>query len=77
MALVVEGVDGGMDGAVEMVEITKGLMGEEMPLEVAPEMFDGIELGGVLRQPFDAEPGPDALVCKMALMDKYINHPMQ
>ena len=47
-----------MDGAVEMVEVTKGLMGEEMPLQVAPGMFDVVQLGGVLWQPFDGQPGP-------------------
>src|SRR5512132_1706902 len=47
-----------MDGAVEMIEITKGLVGEKMPLQVAPGMFDVVQLGGVLRQPFDAQPRP-------------------
>ena len=47
-----------MDGLVEMVEITEGLMGEEVPLQVAPDVFDVVQFGGVLRQPFDAQPGP-------------------
>ena len=47
-----------MDGAVEMVEVSEGLMGEEMPLQVTPSMFDVVQLGGVPRQPFDAQPWP-------------------
>src|SRR5512144_2664830 len=58
LALFVEVIDGGMDGLVEMIEVAKGLMGEEMPFEVAPEMFDLIQFGSVLRQPFDAQPWP-------------------
>jgi hypothetical protein len=39
LALLVEVIDDGMDGTVEM-EIAKGLVSEEMPLQVAPGMFD-------------------------------------
>ncbi len=57
-ALRVEVVDGGMDGAVKMFEITEGLMGEEVSFEVAPGVLDIVQLWGILRQPFDGEPGP-------------------
>jgi hypothetical protein len=58
LALGVEVEDGGMDRLVESIGVAKGLMGEEMPFEVAPDMFDVVEFGGILRQPFDAEPWP-------------------
>jgi hypothetical protein len=45
-----------MDRVVEIIGVAKGLMGEEMSLEVAPGMFDIVQFGGVLRQPFDGQP---------------------
>jgi hypothetical protein len=35
LALLVKVINGGVDGALEMVDIAKGSMGEEMPLQVA------------------------------------------
>ena len=58
LALLVEVGDGGVDGLVEMVRVAEGLMGEEVPLQVAPDVFDVVQFGGVLGLPFDAQPGP-------------------
>src|SRR5271157_4608282 len=55
-SLLVEVVDGGVDGLVEGVDIGEGLMGEVMRLGVAPDDFDVIELWSVFGQPLDGEP---------------------
>jgi hypothetical protein len=56
LTLLVAGVDGGVDGLVERVDILEGLVGEMVRLEVAPDRFDVVEFGGVFRQPLDGEP---------------------
>src|SRR3954449_8800761 len=43
-------------GAVEIVRSGERLMSEVMPLEVAPDPFNVVELRGVFRQPLDGEP---------------------
>src|SRR3954471_11123483 len=45
-----------VDGAVEIVRSGERLMSEVMPLEVAPDPFNVVELRGVFRQPLDGEP---------------------
>lgn len=55
-ALLVEVVDGVVDGLVECCDIGEGLMGEVMRLEVAPDGFDVVEFGSVFGQPLDGEP---------------------
>ena len=57
-AFLVEVNDSGLDSAVEVIGITKSLVGEEMLLEIAPGVFNGVQFGCVLRQPFDRQPGP-------------------
>src|SRR3954451_23807755 len=47
---------GVLDGAVEVFRSREGLMGEVMPLQVAPETLDVVQLRGVFRQPLDPEP---------------------
>jgi hypothetical protein len=42
----------------EAAAIGRAQVGALLPLDVAPEGFDGIELGGVGGQSFDREPGP-------------------
>jgi len=55
-ALLVAGVDGGVDGLVERVDILEGLVGEMVGLEVAPDRFDVVEFGRVFGQPLDGKP---------------------
>ena len=45
-----------MDSAVEMIDIGEGLMGEEVPFQIAPGSLDVVEFRGVFRQPFDGQP---------------------
>src|SRR5215207_1599865 len=45
-----------VDSAVEVIRAGEGLVSEVMPLQVAPDRFDVVELWGVFRQPLDPEP---------------------
>src|SRR5215211_3616576 len=53
MALCVELGDCVLDGAVEVIRAGECLMSEVMPLQVAPDRFDVVQLRGVFRQPLD------------------------
>ena len=57
MALRVELGDCVLDGAVEVIGTGERLVSEVMPLQVAPEHLDIVQLRGILRQPLDREPG--------------------
>ena len=48
--------DGLVDGAVEVIRAGERLMSEVMPLQVAPENLDVVQLRRVFRQPLDREP---------------------
>src|SRR5215207_7382171 len=48
--------DGFVDGLVEVFGSGEGLVGEVMPLHVAPSLLDVVEFGSVLWQPFDPKP---------------------
>src|SRR3954452_5939924 len=48
--------DGLMDGAIEVFRFPERLMGEVMPLQVAPDRFDVVELGSIFRTPSVPEP---------------------
>src|SRR4051812_16415352 len=52
----IEFPDGVVDGLIEVVRSGEGLMSEVMPLEVAPETLDIVQLRSVFRQPLDPEP---------------------
>ena len=45
-----------VNGAVEVIRAGERLMSEVMPLQVAPDPFDIVQLRGVCRQPLDREP---------------------
>jgi hypothetical protein len=45
-----------LDGAIEVIGAGEGLMCEVMPLQVAPEHLDIVQLRSVFRQPLDREP---------------------
>lgn len=47
-----------MDGAVQMIGVGKGLMGQEVAFEVAPGSLDIVQLRGIFGQPFEGEPMP-------------------
>src|SRR3954466_9071194 len=51
----VEFPDSIVDGLIEVVRSGEGLVSEVMPLEVAPDPFNVVELRGVFRQPLDGE----------------------
>ena len=51
MAFGIECHDSLVDGFGEVFGTSEGLMGEIMPLQVAPHPFDLIELRGVFREP--------------------------
>src|SRR5215213_6815628 len=48
--------DSFMDGAVEVIRAGESLVSEVMPLQVAPEDLDVVQLRGIFRQPLDREP---------------------
>src|SRR3954452_17929894 len=45
-----------VDGAVEVIRTGERLMSEVMPLQVAPETLDVVQLRSIFRQPLDREP---------------------
>src|SRR3954463_9522999 len=45
-----------VDGAVEVIRAGERLMSEVMPLQVAPETLDIVQLRSIFRQPLDGEP---------------------
>src|SRR3954449_389202 len=45
-----------VDGAVEVIRTVERLMSEAMPLQVAPETLDVVQLRSIFRQPLDSEP---------------------
>src|SRR5215211_3814006 len=45
-----------VDGAVEVIRTVERLMCEVMPLQVAPETLDIVQLRSIFRQPLDGEP---------------------
>src|SRR5436305_4916483 len=52
----IEFPDGIMDGLIEVFRSGEGLVGEVMPLQVAPETLAIVQLRSVFRQPLDREP---------------------
>src|SRR3954466_2905225 len=55
----VEFPDSIVDGLIEVFRSGEGLVSEVMPLQVAPETLDVVQLRSVFRQPLDREPvGP-------------------
>src|SRR5829696_3423355 len=52
----IEFPDSIVDGAIEIVRSRERLMSEVVPLQVAPDRFNVVELWGVFRQPLDREP---------------------
>src|SRR3954452_7236823 len=52
----IEFPDGVVDGLIEVVRSGEGLVSEMMPLQVAPETLDIVQLRSVFRQPLDPEP---------------------
>ena len=73
-ALAVEGLDGLVDGDVEGVGVAEGAVGEVVALQVAPGPLDVVQLGRVLRQPLDREPGPrrQRLPARLARVDRAV-----
>src|SRR4051794_9275986 len=56
VSLGIEFHHGVLDGAVEVIRTVERPMSEVMPLQVAPDPFDVVQLRGVFRQPLDPEP---------------------
>ena len=52
----VEFPDSIVDGLIEVFRSRGGLVSEVMPLQVAPDRFDVVQLRSVFRQPLDPEP---------------------
>src|SRR4051794_38040625 len=52
----VEFPDSIVDGLIEVFRSRGGLVSEVMPLQVAPDRFDVVQLRGVFRQPLEREP---------------------
>src|SRR3982750_1163150 len=52
----VEFPDSIVDGLIEVFRSRGGLVSEVMPLQVAPEHLNIVQLRSVFRQPFDREP---------------------
>src|SRR6516165_6488458 len=55
-SLLVQVGHGCMDGAIERIGVSEGVMGEMVRLEIAPDHLDVVELGCVFWQPLDGEP---------------------
>src|SRR4051812_1124575 len=74
LALAVEGLDGLMDGGVEGVGVAEGPVGEVVALQVAPGALDVVQLGRVLREPLDREPGArgERLPARLAGVDRAV-----
>ena len=51
LSLLVEAVDGAVDGTVEVIGVGKAAVGEVVPLEITPARLDRIELGRILGVP--------------------------
>jgi hypothetical protein len=47
-----------VDRPIEVVDVGEGPVGEMTALQMQPLALDGVELGRVLRQPEDLDPGP-------------------
>src|SRR5271165_5243079 len=56
VSLGVQGGHSGVNGSVEIVGVSEGLMGEMMSFEIAPDGLDVVEFGSVFGQPLDGEP---------------------
>src|SRR5271166_711246 len=56
VSLGVQGGHSGVNGSVEIVGVSEGLMGEMMSFEIAPDGLDVVEFGCVFWQPLDGEP---------------------
>ena len=54
--LLVQVLDRFVDGCIEHDRIAERLVGEMVPLQVAPAQFDVVEFRRVTRQPFDRDP---------------------
>jgi hypothetical protein len=57
-ALLVELLDGGVDGAGEVGCVLEGAVGQVVPLEVAPGALDVVQFRGIPWQPLHRDPGP-------------------
>ena len=57
-ALGVEGVDGALDGEVELADLAEDAVGQVVALQVALGTLDVVQLQGVHREPLDRQPGP-------------------
>ena len=56
VSLGVQAGYGGVDGAIEVLGLGEGLVGQMMRFEIVPDDLDVVEFGRVLGQPFDGEP---------------------
>ena len=56
ISLGIEFPDGIVDGAIKVIRTGERPVSEVMPLQVAPDPFDIVELWSVFRQPLDPEP---------------------
>ncbi len=69
MSFAIEHPDRLVDGIIEVVWTRESLVSKMMLLQIAPELFDVVELRRVFRQPLDREPGrPLASAARVALL---------
>src|SRR3954464_2543010 len=57
ISFAIEHPDRLVDGIIEVVWTRESLVSKMMLLQIAPKLFDVVELRRVFRQPFDREPG--------------------
>ena len=55
-SLLVQGLDGCVDCAIEGDFVGEGVVGQMVRLEIMPDDLDVVELGCVFRQPLDGKP---------------------
>jgi hypothetical protein len=75
MSFAIEHPDRLVDGIIEVVWPGESLVSEMMLLQIAPELFDVVELRGGFRQPFDREPGRPlgaCGACRLAGVDRAV-----
>ena len=55
-AFAVKVADGGVNGVVEFDDVSEGLVGQLIRLQIVPDDLDVVQFRGVFWQPFDREP---------------------
>src|SRR3954451_23330141 len=75
ISFAIEHPDRLVDGTIEVFWTRESLMSKMMLFQIAPELFNVVELRRVFRQPFDCEPGRSLGECgarRLAGVDRVV-----